>query len=84
MAKSEQRGTEEQFNIIVKLLADNARAVDERRLNNNRYSDEIDKILANNAWGKEAFYKELGLRTASLGLSMRSVKKSKEPKSIKK
>jgi hypothetical protein len=83
MANTDQKGTEEEFYAIVKLMADNAKAIDEKRSNNNTYQDQIDKALANNHWGKRAFFKELSDRVGILGMSMRSVKKLKEPKEKK-
>lgn len=74
MPKLDQRGTEEQFVNIVKLLANNAKKYDDRTLAHRGYSEEVDNILANNNWGKLAFHEEMKSRTEKLGLSMRSAK----------
>lgn len=58
-----RRGTEEEFNVMLKLLYDNTQKYSSGVIKFIQHADQVDKIFTSYGWDKKGFYAELNARS---------------------
>jgi hypothetical protein len=75
------RGTEDQFDVILKKYYDNVKSYEGKNMNYVGFSANIDALFAYYGWSKKEFFKELNAR---IGIQTNQERKNKTIEASKK
>ncbi len=77
-------GSQEQFETILKQLADSTKKYEAQTIKHYQWAEQVDRIFASYGWSKNTFYAELnarlGIITKDPAINLKAVKKKSSRK----